>query len=283
MSSRVMVRVLVLLVVDAAIVKGKKHAATALSGADQDDTCWPVLIPQGSTNHLFGDCKKASLGFCAGLKGNSTIMSPGQYYFMDEASGCAYCPEGTAPCAIYQDGPLQRKFFADRVSTYQVSPIRPDGSMRNVVMCRTKGDHFCKPAAFPYFTDLDLTGASWTGKTMAPPAHYAMQIGGTKYLEQESQSNHLFATVDVYAGSWTIACNIWKIVACDGARDSNGNMMCSSKKYVTLSKGQCYPHTCACGLAAKPVWHSPATMLGCNQIAELNSKLPLCSMIANTG
>jgi len=74
-----------------------------------------------------------------------------------------------------------------------------------------------------------------------------------------------------------------QIVACDGAKDSNGNMICSSKKYVTLSKGQCSPDTCACGLAAKPVWHSAATLLGCNQIAELNSKLPLCSMIANTG
>jgi hypothetical protein len=55
-----------------------------IAGADQDDTCWPVLIPQGSTNHLLGDCKKASLGFCAGLKGKSTKMGVHGYHFMDE-------------------------------------------------------------------------------------------------------------------------------------------------------------------------------------------------------
>ena len=220
-----------------------------IAGADQDDTCWPVLIPQGSTNHLLGDCKKASLGFCAGLKGNSTIMSPGQYYFMDEVllTQQGACQNTEISCgrllAVHIVQRAQRHVQYTRMdpSSASFSPTefpsikcRLSVRMGACVMllwcllcactqpvslisvpcctqCRTKGDHFCKPAAFPYFTDLDLTGASWTGKTMAPPAHYAMQIGGTKYLEQESQSNHLFATVDVYAGSWTIACNIWKV------------------------------------------------------------------------
>jgi hypothetical protein len=208
-------------------------------------------------------------------------MIPNQYYFIDEVSGCAYCPEGTAPCAVYQDGPFQRKHFKDRAHAYLVSPLRSDGSMRSIVMCRQLGDPYCKPAAFPYYTDLDLSGSSWTGKIMSPPAKYAMQIGGTKYLRDESQSNHILATVEVYSGSWIIKCDIWKIVACK-PMGSNGGSTCSSKKFVTLAEGKCYPRPCACGMTPS-VWHSSTAMLACNQLAELNAKMPLCSMIATTG
>lgn len=204
----------------------KKASAGAKTS---DPNCYPVLVPKNAKK--FTDCMHST--HCQKTNpGNGKHMHTQvttDYFFVDETSGCVYCPAGKHPSRIEVDsGPIVRNFWRPAAG-------RADGTLQSVVHCGASDVYH----SFPNLADLEVRNNKVAFAQMSPPAQHNGYFVQSGVIKRKTITSNLFQLFKIDA-AWTSTCTVYKVASCYGAKGRK--QVCASTKRIAFLHLECAMH-----------------------------------------